>query len=307
MPATFPVRIFRNAVRLNFRSNFMQAAQLCAGDLIAFCDQDDVWRADKLSLVASGFTDDEVLLIHHNASIFSATLGVTGCVIDPGRPSRLDAPLSRTPFDLPPGFTQCFRRSLLPLSSLREATLDFWRAGEALAHDQWIYILASSLGKVAYLREALTDYRQHHGNLYGMTIERPSRWRSCVQRLLEYNDYGHLELAFASVARAFAAAGKYPLGEALGRRATAAAMWYQELSHAYGDRRQAYGAASLRSRAGAWMRLYRAGRYRPGRTFYFAHHGFARDFVHGVCRARLRHAPARLSAHDRSLRLAPAP
>jgi glycosyltransferase involved in cell wall biosynthesis len=303
--AAFPVRVFRNAARLNFRANFMQAAQRCKGELIAFCDQDDIWHADKLSVVAAAFTDDEVLLVHHNARLFSETRGVTGSLIDPGRPSRLDAPLSRSAFEMPPGFTQTFRRSLLALSDLRAATIDFWGAAEALAHDQWIYILASALGTVAYLPEPLTDYRQHHGNLYGLTVVRRSRWQRFMERLLEYSDYGHLERAFGSMAHAFAAAAEYPLGEQLARRAAAAAAWYQALSQAYGDRRQAYAAASLRSRASAWMRLYRAGRYRPGRPFYFAHHGFARDFVHGVCRGRLRHPRAGLTANDRSLRLAP--
>jgi len=303
--APFPVRIFRNDERLNFRANFMQAANHCAGDLIAFCDQDDIWRSDKLSMVVRAFeTQEDVLLVHHNARIFSTAQGVTGSLIDPRRPTTVQPPLSRTPFELPPGFTQTFRRSLLALSTLRQATLDYWAAGEALAHDQWIYIVAGSLGSVSYVAHELVDYRQHGNNLYGMKVQTRSICRLLAERLTEYRDYGHLERAFSSISRALAAAAAYPIGELLAGRAAEAACWYDELAHAYGHRSRVYGAASPTERAAAWMRLCREGRYRPGRRFFFANQAFAYDFIQGVCRGRLRHPPAGLSANDRSLRLA---
>jgi len=306
--APFPVRALRNAVRLNYRANFMRAAQSCSGDLVAFCDQDDIWRADKLSVVAAAFADDpDVLLVHHNARVFSAASGVTGQIYNELRPSRVDGPLCRTPFSLPPGFTQVFRRSLLLLSELREATVDYWGPGAALAHDQWIYILASSLGKVSYVKETLADYRQHDNNLYGMRrTTKSTRWSAMKARLTSLSDYGHLETAFDAIARALGAATAYPIGEELQRRAAVAAERYRELAQAYGDRSQAYGAGSLMARAAAWQRLWRRGRYRRGGSFYFAGRAAARDLVHGVCLARLRHPPTGLSAFDPALTLAQA-
>ena len=43
--APFPVRVHRNDEHLGFADNFLKAAVLCGGELIAFCDQDDVWQA----------------------------------------------------------------------------------------------------------------------------------------------------------------------------------------------------------------------------------------------------------------------
>ena len=40
--APFPVRIYRNLNPLGYGDNFLKAASLCDGDLIAFSDQDDV-------------------------------------------------------------------------------------------------------------------------------------------------------------------------------------------------------------------------------------------------------------------------
>jgi glycosyltransferase involved in cell wall biosynthesis len=304
--ARFPVRAVRNDVRLNYRANFMKAAQSCSGDLIAFCDQDDIWRADKLSVVAGTFTDPDVLLVRHNARVFSEASGVTGQLYSELRPSRVDGPLCRTPFDMAPGFTQVFRRWLLLLSELREATVDLWGPGAALAHDQWTYILASSLGKVSYLKETLVDYRQHDNNLYGMRSAKRTRWNAMKARLTSLIDYGHLETAFGAIARALGAAAAYPIGEEFARRAAVAAERYREIAQAYGDRSQAHGGASLMARAAAWQRLWRRGRYRPGGNFYFAGGAGARDLVHGVCLARLRHPPAGLLTFDPALTLAPA-
>src|ERR1700730_9787095 len=47
--APFPVRVYRNSTRLGYRRNFMLAASLCNSELIAFCDQDDVWYPEKLA------------------------------------------------------------------------------------------------------------------------------------------------------------------------------------------------------------------------------------------------------------------
>ncbi|MEI7505079.1 MAG: hypothetical protein WCJ61_17530, partial [Paludibacter sp.] len=52
-----------------------------------------------------------------------------------------------------PGHGMAFRRTLVPyLASLS----DHW------IHDQWIFVLASILGKIGYVPDTLTNYRQHN-------------------------------------------------------------------------------------------------------------------------------------------------
>lgn len=53
--APFPVRLYRNPQRLGISANFEQAIRLCAGDVIALCDQDDVWLPNKLAKFAESF------------------------------------------------------------------------------------------------------------------------------------------------------------------------------------------------------------------------------------------------------------
>jgi glycosyltransferase involved in cell wall biosynthesis len=46
--APFPVRLHRNPTRLGIGANFEQAIRRCDGDIVALCDQDDVWLPEKL-------------------------------------------------------------------------------------------------------------------------------------------------------------------------------------------------------------------------------------------------------------------
>jgi hypothetical protein len=174
-----------------------------------------------------------------------------------------------------------------------------------LAHDQWVHILASALGKVSYLNEDLVDYRQHSNNLFGMKIRTPSRLERIVDRLTWFSDYGRIALACERIAEAFEAAQTYPLEARLAEGCVHAAEVYRDLAAAYALRTHAHAAASPRTRWQAWRRLARDGRYRQGRSFQFAHRSSARDFIHGVCLARLRHPNPGLEANDRSLRLNP--
>ncbi len=304
--APFPIHFERNEVRANFRVNFIKTAEACSGDLIAFCDQDDIWRNDKLARVAAEFDDEDVLLVCHNARIYTADQGATGWLYDPGAPSKVYAPLTRTLFNMPPGFTQTFRRSLLPLFGLRDSTFDMWAPPEALAHDQWVHTLASALGKVSYINEDLVDYRQHASNLFGFKISHPTRIDRIAERLTTFSHYGHIARACERIAEALAAAADYPLDAVLARRSVVAAEFYRDLAGAYADRTETYAAASTLTRLQAWSRLVRQVRYRPGRSFHFADQSFVRDFVHGVCLGRLRRPKAGLEANDHSLRQSPA-
>src|SRR3984885_13162302 len=57
--ARFPVRIIRNEKNLGSTKNFEKVISLCDEDLIALCDQDDVWRPQKLLRLAQVLKADE--------------------------------------------------------------------------------------------------------------------------------------------------------------------------------------------------------------------------------------------------------
>ena len=64
-----PVVFRRNKVRLGHCQNFAATIACCTGDLIALCDQDDVWYPEKLARMELLFAiDPELLMLFSNAS-----------------------------------------------------------------------------------------------------------------------------------------------------------------------------------------------------------------------------------------------
>lgn len=165
--APFPVRILRSEQRLGFRDNFMRAASHCGADLIAFCDQDDVWEATKVEAMERPFEDPQVLLAYHNATLISAKGAPVGKLYRDASRGKVFEPLTRHPWLVAPGFMQVFRRELTEFSVHHPASYDVDWPGQPLAHDRWFLFLASVFGRVVYVPQRLVRYRQHSANAYG--------------------------------------------------------------------------------------------------------------------------------------------
>lgn len=175
--ASFPVFIHRNPSRLGYANNFIHAAGLCKGDVIAFCDQDDVWRTDKLERCSREFSRPDVGLVVHNArevdeqliplNVFTPNLKhsevLSRGVVHPG-------------LDWPIGCVIIVRRTLM------QQILALWsgRVVEQLrhprphmiAHDSVTYFAARSLSAVSYRAEPLIDHRLHGKNTASSSVSR---------------------------------------------------------------------------------------------------------------------------------------
>jgi rhamnosyltransferase len=162
--APFLVRIHRNETNLGYRANFLKCAARCRGDLIAFSDQDDVWRPYKLAEQVEHFNNPAVLLSGHRAALIDGD----GQQL-PGTLSQLPVGTLTSakvwPFSFCAGFTQMFRRELLGYRELWNHSVDI--GNKPMAHDQFFIFLAFTLGAVYYDPVILADYRQHDSNTYG--------------------------------------------------------------------------------------------------------------------------------------------
>lgn len=176
------LRVLQNATPLGVTANFEQAIRACTGELIALCDQDDVWRHDRIERIAGEFArGSELLLLHSDARIVGATgqpLGHT--LFEALAVQRMERQLlhSGRAFEvflrrnLVTGATAVLRRSLLHAA----LPIPKW-----WLHDEWLGAIASCIGRVGVLEEPLIDYRQHAHNLVGA---RRFRWRVAVERVL---------------------------------------------------------------------------------------------------------------------------
>src|SRR3954447_24654813 len=68
--AAFDVVIMPNEERIGYSDNFFRAMKACTGDLIALCDQDDVWHPDKLARCERPLQlDPSVSLVAHSGRV----------------------------------------------------------------------------------------------------------------------------------------------------------------------------------------------------------------------------------------------
>jgi glycosyltransferase involved in cell wall biosynthesis len=164
--APFSVKVFRNEFRLGFADNFLKAAELCIGDWIAFCDQDDIWDRQKVEMVCKSAHNPELTLISHNYVIINAK---------GERIKRVRYAAVNTSYEEKAywsgflGFTISFRRSCL------EKYLAIVRAQKdglsiTLPHDNIVSIIGMLAGKVFVLDQDLVCYRRHGSNTSGYEI-----------------------------------------------------------------------------------------------------------------------------------------
>lgn len=215
--APFPVRILRNPQRLGVTENFSRAIAHCHGDCIAMADQDDVWRPDKLALLAAALAPSAVQAAFSDAEVVDAELAPLGYTmwqrvrLTPGELARLEN-------------GQCFA-VLLKHHVVTGATLAF-RTGlrdSALPippdwpHDAWLALTAAAQGQVVPIRQALVAYRQHGRNVVGgrrkplrqqvrdaLSVDRHqwyreelARWRALATRLEQCTAPDSLRAALA--------------------------------------------------------------------------------------------------------------
>ena len=172
--APFPVQIVRHHTRLGFADNFVSALRRCSGEAIAFCDQDDVWSADKLELCVRAMCNNRgISLVHHDCEEVDSSLQPLGIIL---RPAAAGSPRHRTDRHAVVsismlGCCMLARRSVITL------LLDCWPASHlryvrnsgsrgVLGHDLATLHMASVIGNVHYLSEVLLQHRRHDKNTW---------------------------------------------------------------------------------------------------------------------------------------------
>jgi glycosyltransferase involved in cell wall biosynthesis len=285
--APFPVHIYRSAATKGYRQNFVDAASFCTSELIAFCDQDDIWHKEKLAEVRKHFLDSSVLLVHHNSRVVDRNGMPLGTLVPGGTHPPTSDPLTIDPRTFALGFSQVFRRSLLSFSHLRKQSLDFHFPEQRLelAHDQWFFFLASVLGRIVYVDQPLVDYRQHGGNLFG--VESDKNLQPIVklqQRFIKgANFFEHLASVANKLARILQAIAEDPGQPSRFRDAAAAGMaQYRRLAEWLELRTDAYRKPLLPDRLEIWLRLLRTEAYKSKAPWPFDKKSAMRDAVVGV-------------------------
>jgi GT2 family glycosyltransferase len=150
------IRIVRQAQNCGILRTFARALEEAKNEIIFLADQDDVWRADKISKVKKLLSERPDLTLVTSGCL---TIDAAGAKIAEGRisagkfgPGALRN-LLRNGYQ---GCTMAFRHSIL------QYCLPF--PEDLPMHDSWIGIINDLFGKTGYIDEPLVFYRRHGGN-----------------------------------------------------------------------------------------------------------------------------------------------
>jgi glycosyltransferase involved in cell wall biosynthesis len=185
--------VLRNRQALGVTANFEKAIRATGFNLIALCDQDDIWHPNRLQRVTREFEyrpDLDLLFTDARlvgeagedlgATLFD-TLEVTAHdVAAVHRGEGISIFIKR---NIATGATIMFRRRLL------DTALPF---PDSWVHDEWLAAIAATVGRLDVLEEPTIDYRQHSSNQIGVVV--PSLRRK-IRRVFEGRGIRNARLA----------------------------------------------------------------------------------------------------------------
>jgi glycosyltransferase involved in cell wall biosynthesis len=148
------IKLFRNTQNIGFKRNFETAFSYCQGELIAPCDQDDVWHPQKLERLFS--------ILNHHSLVYCDSELIDG----QGKPMGQRAsdhinmyqggdPAAFIFWNCISGHAMLCRREVLKRAMPMPAVI---------FHDWWLAFVAASIGSIGYLEEPLVLYRQHESS-----------------------------------------------------------------------------------------------------------------------------------------------
>ncbi len=180
------IKLFRNEGRHGFVWNFENALVKSAGDMVFLCDQDDIWKPNKVEVVRQALQQHDIVL--HDAEIADKNGVGKGCLYSDNLHKRRGfwSNLWKTRWL---GCCMAFRRCVL------DYALPFPR--HIVGHDGWISFIGLAKFDYYYMPDVLIYYRRHgdnassasgksHYSVYYMLIQkRLGTLVEVVKRILE--------------------------------------------------------------------------------------------------------------------------
>lgn len=164
------IHVYRNKKNLGVTMNFLNAVCRTTTEYIMFCDQDDVWMPDKISVTLSRMRYMEGQLgkaipvaVFTDAIVTDVELNVVHeSFFRSGRLDPKKTDLSHLLME-----NKLIGCTLMINSALRRILQSHRMPKYARFHDWWIALIAASAGKICYIAQPTMYYRQHEKNIVG--------------------------------------------------------------------------------------------------------------------------------------------
>lgn len=169
----FPDRVFlllNEKPTGSSKDNFFRLMKKAEGyDYMMFCDQDDVWKPDKVGCTMRAMMELEngethiPCLVHTDLTVVDANLSmlhesfVRSSMLDPSRCALNQLVIQNV-------VTGC---TMMINAALRENALQPADTNNIRMHDAWCGLWASAVGRIGFVPERTIYYRQHGTNVVG--------------------------------------------------------------------------------------------------------------------------------------------
>lgn len=173
--SSMPVSLYFSDQNIGYVKNFERAIGLCNGDVVALSDQDDVWRTDKLQIIARTFEQNpSVGLVFSDAEIVDENLNTLGKLmwdeVGFDAHKRKLVRNGRSLDVLLPGWTvtgatMAFRSEYVKLALPIPENI-------AMIHDGWLALTIAAVADVVFIEQPLIKYRQHQRQQIGAPVTR---------------------------------------------------------------------------------------------------------------------------------------
>lgn len=177
----FPQITYMRGKNIGACKSFFQLMQKAdkEADYIAFSDQDDIWKENKIKRAIMGLRRYDSI-----PAMYASDLEIVDQDL---KPMKITASTSR-------GFCPSFGNALVEnictgcTMVINKKLYDMIvkvLPGHAYMHDWWIYMTASCFGKVIYDKKPWIQYRQHETNTVGSAV----KYRQLMQkRIRNFHD-----------------------------------------------------------------------------------------------------------------------
>jgi len=227
-----------------YNENFIRAIMQCKGDVIALCDQDDVWSENKLEVAAAEFRDSAVMAVAHRIQVVDEHLRPAPLILPAASIRGTFTGENLDPWFAPGGMHMLFRRTPIAAWLLDPPPLSKWGRGPA-PFDEWIFFLAGLVGKRVVIPDVLGVWRRHSTSFTGSVESTTS----------SYSPAFHWRLARSTGADSYAYAAEVcqsraELAERVARdvagapSATEGVKFYRRVSQTWGRRAQLHDVRS---------------------------------------------------------------
>lgn len=168
--------------------NFFRLLEDADGDYIMFCDQDDIWKKDKILKTLNCMQELEEskaipVLIHSDLT-----------VVDEACEVREESFFVYQNLSKNMGLAQLLIQNfvtgctMMINQSLQKAMLEATERNKIIMHDYWAALYAKVYGKIGFINESTMYYRQHRNNSVGAKASKHPiyLWKRLLQGRMNY-------------------------------------------------------------------------------------------------------------------------